>query len=196
MKKLFLSLLSIPLLFSCAVDEFCTYSYNAKHLIDVYYSSQNVRIETMPGTIVCLSDDFSTACYSSEFAKFLNLEQSSQMQRNFLDIAVKNNDNCEWQVSFTQMKDKQLTPDDVVCNTALDKGISKIELKSNLDFDAKHPAGTSLMDVVDMSVVVLGKELSKTSGKIGWKDHFQKGLHGLRYWYDLYPHRKGYQRKL
>lgn len=164
MKKLLLFLLSI-LLFSCVGREQVeVVGFNSKHLIDIYYSTQSIKIAMVDDVIGCLCDNFDNAYCSNEFAEFTNTQQSNTQQSVFSNLAAKNNDNCAWSVSFLQMKGFQPKPDDVMCNRALSKGISKIELESDANFDTEHPAGESLMDIITLEICTFEKELSKTSG--------------------------------
>lgn len=164
MKKLLFPLVCI-LLYSCAgPDQHEVVSYNSKHLIDVYYSAQEIKTVVVDDAIGCVCDNFDNACCSNEFAKFTNIQQSSSQQSAFSGFAAKNDDNCSWNVSFSQTKGNIPKPEDVVCNRALSKGISKIELESDENFDAEHPAGKSLMDIITLEICSFGKELSKTSG--------------------------------
>lgn len=164
MKNFLLLLLSI-LLFSCVGrDQAEVVGFNSKHLIDIYYSTQSIKIAMVDDAIGCFCNNFDNAYCSDEFAEFTNTRQSNTQQSVFSNLAAKNNDNCGWSVSFLQMKGVQPKPDDVVCNRALSKGISKIELESDANFDTEHPAGESLMDIITLEICTFEKELSKTSG--------------------------------
>lgn len=164
MKNFLLLLLSI-LLFSCVGrDQTEVVGFNSKHLIDIYYSTQSIKIAMVDDAIGCFCNNFDNAYCSDEFAEFTNTRQSNTQQSVFSNLAAKNNDNCGWSVSFLQMKGVQPKPDDVVCNRALSKGISKIELESDANFDTEHPAGESLMDIITLEICTFEKELSKTSG--------------------------------
>ena len=163
MKKLFLFFVLLLLNACLGKDQYETKGYESKHLIDVYYSTDDIRVSSGGGAIRIIAENFDNACFSKEFAEFVNIAQNENRQNQFLDLASRNNDNYEWNVSFLSLVNSPVKQEDVACNRALAKGIAKIELESSADFDADHPAGTSLMDIASLEICSFGKVLGDGS---------------------------------
>ena len=153
-----LMLLCFMLFTSCLVDEFKDKSYHSKHLIDIYYDSTEAVIradETMIEiSFLPLCPPAKKYC-SPEYCRVAKEEQSQTQSEMFFECAERNNDYYEWQVPYKLWGNNSLYC--AYANTALVRGVKAIELTSDRDYDAEHPAGESLMDIMDMLIDSFGE---------------------------------------
>lgn len=154
-------LIFISLFISCNElgDYYGKDKYQAYHLINTYVDadSPQIRVQNKEIIIFFRNKFSSNVCYSAEFANVIGVEQSKEQLTKFISLANKNNDHLKWIVSYRTHGYKNnmhyYADGSLVATT---KGIINIDLVSNTDFDEKHPAGTSLMDIVTLKVDTFG----------------------------------------
>jgi hypothetical protein len=160
-----LALLILCLCDSCYEgDYYGTGEYQAYHLINTYVDVNAPQLNaTQEGVSISFMTRDANYYYSKEFATVSKKEQSEEQLLRFIELAGKNNDFFTWKEGY-YTHGFNINKMNYFRGGSLDaitKGVAKIELVSDADFDKEHPAGVSLMDDVKLISYVYGDIVGK-----------------------------------
>lgn len=170
----FFILLCLLFCHSCYdADYYGTAHYQASHWINTYVDTNAPQIiggidlgkYRIDVEFYNKDNNKANRYYSKEFADVSGKNQSEEQLRKFIQLASKNNDILQWEPWYETSGDSRKNQFYYKGGTlyALTKGIKQIELVSDADFDEEHPAGSSLMDYVNLNVDIYGDQMGKTS---------------------------------
>lgn len=160
-----LALLILCLCDSCYDGDYWdTGEYQAYHLINTYVDVNAPQLNaTQEGVSISFMTRDANYYYSKEFATVSKKEQSEEQLLRFIELAEKNNDFFTWKEGY-YTHGFNINKMNYFSGGSLDaitKGVAKIELVSDADFDKEHPAGVSLMDDVKLISYVYGDIVGK-----------------------------------
>lgn len=160
MRRLLLFALLATMCVACnneLADEFPTGKVKSVHLIDEYILWDKINLTPYFDSerkIIKVYFEDEAPCndiVSKEYAAVWNKSPKQSYivsTEGFDELAEKHNDvGYDWEVLVVYDMDKE-TAWAIHCHTALERGLKKIEIVSDSDFDKEHPAGKSLNDVV------------------------------------------------
>lgn len=155
--KLFISVLLIFIVAACDNELGIEYPFEnvtSYHLIDVYQEWNGVELMVSGDNALLLlfrENGVESFIVSDQVAKFCNMgtnRYNGASTEGFEELAALHGDRgYEWKFGVRyDMGGKSV--DDIFCHFALARGIKQIDVVSDKDFDAHHPAGKSLNDIV------------------------------------------------
>ena len=167
-----LLLMSMSLYISCneLVEYYGSAKYQAYHLINTYVDTNAPKLSCYNnggnlGVEIGFMNEGANFYYSKEFADVSQKNQSEEQLRTFINLAGKNNDSFQWTPWYETFGESRKHQGYYQGGTlyALTKGIIKIDIVSDADYDQKHLAGVSLMDNVKLAADIFGNVMGKTS---------------------------------
>ncbi|MBR3702115.1 MAG: hypothetical protein IKM12_01010 [Alistipes sp.] len=186
MKRNILFLLAYLLCISCnAGDKFSEIYWKSNHLIDEYIEVRNARLDIYNPDIPSIRFQFkgdktypSQELYDEVMKWQLNggdYYSSPSLVHSYYELAEKNgdfgfsNNYSYWVLGEDASCGILLDYEEILwkCNKALNKGVGKIEITSDKDFNNTYPAGSSLANIVNVDLTSYGSSLrNKKTEKI------------------------------
>ncbi len=179
MKKLFLYCLAILGIMSCNNElgtEYPMGKVKSFHLIDHYRRWDGVKLEAFRNNntngmgimIYFETENLNFEIASKELTEAWNAspKQTYKLSSEGFDELAEgyNDEGYEWEFKVRYRLDKE-TMDAALCHYALERGLKKIEIKSDADFDKEHPAGKSLNDIVKFNGISYSQFLTSNVNK-------------------------------
>lgn len=156
--KLFIVL---ALLFMCACSgkDYNLYEYASTHLIDEYVEATTFKLDKIDDNLLIMKPADNAKSYvSQELAKAGYGSQAGVSKFNAM-AAQNGDEGFEWNIMYD-------SNGKYFHYSALTESMPTIELTCSTDFDASHPAGTSLMDVVKVQIYSFAQFLGDNRDEI------------------------------